>query len=329
MSEIASLRLDADAAGNKKHSDLLGAIARGWCHAKNENKVMDPDLATAIATEVAEMFPVETESGVLPPVHERPRNVDDFVKLSQFIVRDQRRRYDRDARELAMAFIMLATREEPNAIDQYQQDANATCAPADQKQILRFLQCNTEIQMLCNELKPLLKKADEIKKYVFYGRVPSQNGIRIDEVSAKDLVEFTEIMPRLDNAHAILGILSEGEELLPALRRCEDGLGDQQVFEDIMINLGEEYGDVSWYVALGSRGCGTALKAILDTNIAKLKKRYPEKFTQDKAINRDLDGEQKLLKENFIKDQPLTQKELANAKDALALVMPTDNDQPE
>ncbi len=32
--------------------ELLGAIARGWCHPKNEGKVMDPDLAIAIAAEV-------------------------------------------------------------------------------------------------------------------------------------------------------------------------------------------------------------------------------------------------------------------------------------
>ncbi len=32
--------------------ELLGAIARGWCHPKNGGKVMDPDLAIAIAAEV-------------------------------------------------------------------------------------------------------------------------------------------------------------------------------------------------------------------------------------------------------------------------------------
>ena len=32
--------------------ELLGAIARGWCHPKNEGKVFDPDLAIAIAAEV-------------------------------------------------------------------------------------------------------------------------------------------------------------------------------------------------------------------------------------------------------------------------------------
>ena len=32
--------------------ELLGAIARGWCHPMNAEKVFDPNLAIAIASEV-------------------------------------------------------------------------------------------------------------------------------------------------------------------------------------------------------------------------------------------------------------------------------------
>ena len=39
------------------------------------------------------------------------------------------------------------------------------------------------------------------------------------------------------------------------------------------------------------------LTEILDKNIAKLKKRFPDKFTQDKAINRDTNAERKILEE--------------------------------
>lgn len=39
------------------------------------------------------------------------------------------------------------------------------------------------------------------------------------------------------------------------------------------------------------------LEKILDTNIYKLKKRYPEKFDVEKAINRDLDAERKILEQ--------------------------------
>ena len=35
------------------HRDkILQAVARGWCSKKNEKKVLDPDLAEAIADEI-------------------------------------------------------------------------------------------------------------------------------------------------------------------------------------------------------------------------------------------------------------------------------------
>lgn len=33
-------------------ADILGAVARGWCHPKNGKKEMDSDLAKAIADEI-------------------------------------------------------------------------------------------------------------------------------------------------------------------------------------------------------------------------------------------------------------------------------------
>ena len=42
----------ADAPKNQAE-ELLGAVARGWCHPTNSSKVFDPDLAIAIAAEVS------------------------------------------------------------------------------------------------------------------------------------------------------------------------------------------------------------------------------------------------------------------------------------
>ena len=38
------------------NDELLQAIARGWTHPKNINKVMDEDLVVAIAAEVQRLF---------------------------------------------------------------------------------------------------------------------------------------------------------------------------------------------------------------------------------------------------------------------------------
>lgn len=38
------------------NEELLGAIARGYCHPKNENKTLDADLCVAIAEEILSEF---------------------------------------------------------------------------------------------------------------------------------------------------------------------------------------------------------------------------------------------------------------------------------
>lgn len=50
-----------------KRNELLGAIARGWCHSKTSHKVIDPDLAFAIADEVLALFAIPTARRPAPP----------------------------------------------------------------------------------------------------------------------------------------------------------------------------------------------------------------------------------------------------------------------
>jgi hypothetical protein len=40
---------------------------------------------------------------------------------------------------------------------------------------------------------------------------------------------------------------------------------------------------------------GWNMEDILDTNIAKLEARYPEKFTEEAALNRNLEAEREIL----------------------------------
>ncbi len=35
-----------------RREQIMGAVARGWCHDKNSHKRMDPDLAIAITDEI-------------------------------------------------------------------------------------------------------------------------------------------------------------------------------------------------------------------------------------------------------------------------------------
>ncbi len=50
--------------------------------------------------------------------------------------------------------------------------------------------------------------------------------------------------------------------------------------------LADELGDVLWYVAEAATACNLQLGEIAWENVEKLRKRYPEGFSQEKSINR-------------------------------------------
>lgn len=96
---------------------------------------------------------------------------------------------------------------------------------------------------------------------------------------------------QMELLHAAIGISTESGEILDAFKK-------HLIYgkELDIINLAEELGDVMWYVAIITRYLDDrTLQDILDTNIKKLKARYPEKFSSEKALNRDLDTEREIL----------------------------------
>jgi len=94
----------------------------------------------------------------------------------------------------------------------------------------------------------------------------------------------------LDDVHMILGLQTETAEISDAYKK-HIAYGK----ELDLVNVKEELGDACWYIANLCNLHGWDLRDILDTNIAKLELRYPEKFTTEKAINRDLESERKIL----------------------------------
>ena len=94
----------------------------------------------------------------------------------------------------------------------------------------------------------------------------------------------------MDDMHMILGMQTEVAELADVFKR-HIAYGK----EIDLINVKEELGDALWYIANMCTLHGWDLRDIMDINIAKLQSRYPEKFTQDKALNRDLIEERRVL----------------------------------
>jgi NTP pyrophosphatase (non-canonical NTP hydrolase) len=84
-----------------------------------------------------------------------------------------------------------------------------------------------------------------------------------------------------DLLHATLGISGEAGELLDAVKKSFI-YNKPLDFE----NAKEELGDLLWYMALACRTLDVSFEELMQMNIDKLTKRYPEKYTDEDAIAR-------------------------------------------
>ena len=105
-----------------------------------------------------------------------------------------------------------------------------------------------------------------------------------------------ELRDRLQNEvtirllHAAMGMATEAGEFLDMLKK-HIFYGKPMDF----INAKEEVGDQMWYAGLAIDVLQTTFNEVLTVNIDKLKARYPEKFTEEAAINRNLEIERAIL----------------------------------
>lgn len=90
--------------------------------------------------------------------------------------------------------------------------------------------------------------------------------------------------------HGVFTVQTESGELLDAFKKtCYYG-------SDLdMTNVKEECGDVLWGIQLICDEMGWTLDDVISANVEKLKARYPEKWAQQEALNRDLDAEREAL----------------------------------
>lgn len=51
-------------------------------------------------------------------------------------------------------------------------------------------------------------------------------------------------------------------------------------------HMAKELGDVAWYIAVSAYAIGYDLETILQMNVDKLRKRYPDGFETDKSLHR-------------------------------------------
>lgn len=90
--------------------------------------------------------------------------------------------------------------------------------------------------------------------------------------------------------HGAVGLATESGEFLDNLK---SHIYYNKPFDET--NAREEVGDFMWYVALLCNALGVSLEEVCQRNIAKLKARYGDKFTEHDALNRDLANERMVL----------------------------------
>ena len=104
----------------------------------------------------------------------------------------------------------------------------------------------------------------------------------------KGVVKATNL--NVDVLHAIVGISTEAGELLDVVKK---NLFYGKPVD--YVNLDEEMGDVLWYVAIYASARGLPIERMMQTNIEKLRVRFPSRFTEHDANNRDLAAERATL----------------------------------
>ena len=116
------------------------------------------------------------------------------------------------------------------------------------------------------------------------------------DATVTDLMDYGPVLERLQNIHTVrllhaaMGLCTEAGEFMDMLKKHI--LYGKPLDE---VNLNEELGDKLWYTALALDELKTTFDQCMETNIKKLRQRYPNKFTEADALNRDLNKERQIL----------------------------------
>lgn len=138
---------------------------------------------------------------------------------------------------------------------------------------------------------------DSLKKKIFYqndkkyqkNKLVHLKNIKMDSeklIQAYENNEFEDGVVDINQRvlHGLLGVITESGEIASALANY---IIDKETLD--AVNIQEEViGDISWYTAILCDELELNWEQGMRNNIEKLKIRYPEKFTTENAMDRDL-----------------------------------------
>lgn len=97
---------------------------------------------------------------------------------------------------------------------------------------------------------------------------------------------MTTLNPALDPKdvliNGVMGLCGESGEAIDLVKKHL-----AQGHELDKERLAKELGDIAWYLAETATAIGYPLEDILQMNIDKLKRRYPEGFAVERSVNRE------------------------------------------
>jgi len=118
------------------------------------------------------------------------------------------------------------------------------------------------------------------------------------ETLKTESTDWSKIVERFSNSetiralHGSIGLVTEAGELQDAFKK--NLFYGKPIEEE---NILEECGDALFYISCVLRAYGFTFEQAMETNIRKLQARYEGSFSEERAVNRDLDTENEVLKE--------------------------------
>lgn len=135
------------------------------------------------------------------------------------------------------------------------------------------------------------RAADIQKRMVFYGKKQDKPL----EMRSFPEIKVKLMESRLTNSDDTIQLLHAVTGLITEIGEMSEGILDIIEDKPDPVNFQEECGDLDWYLQVLCHILKTSLDQIQAVNVAKLQKRYPQKFTEEAAVNRDLQGERRVL----------------------------------
>lgn len=107
-----------------------------------------------------------------------------------------------------------------------------------------------------------------------------------DNASSKRLTDKLESLEAIEISiggvfNACLGLSGEVGEVNDMIKKW---IFHEHTLDEM--ELKKEVGDIMWYIALICDSFGWTLDEVMELNIEKLKKRYPDGFSSEKSVNR-------------------------------------------